>query len=124
MFRENLMSVREVERKYADLLRDVETNEFYTKVDLTNRVNCYRCKSCGGITKTIDIHSGVTPFIFECMFCKGDAYSTFYTDIAIAAKPSFEWYRPSLEETLKLRKEPMTLDHVLQGGLISRPLNY
>jgi hypothetical protein len=121
-YNETILSVREVERQYAALLRDVETKDFY-KINLSNRVNCYRCQHCGVITKTIDIHAGVTPFIFECMCCGKDAYSTFYTDIAIKIKPSFEWYRPTLEECLKLRKKPYTLDHVLKGGLLSRKIN-
>jgi hypothetical protein len=116
-----LMSQRELTRKYNALIKDVETKEFY-KIDLTNRVNCYRCQSCGCITKTKDIHAGVTPFIFNCQFCGKEAYSSFYNDIAPLIKPSFEWYRPTLEETMKMRSKINTLDHILQGGLLSRKI--
>jgi hypothetical protein len=33
--------------------------------------------------------------------------------------PALEWYRPTGDELASLR--PATLDHVAQGGLISRP---
>jgi hypothetical protein len=110
---------REVNKRYAKLINDVETSDFY-KIDLTNRVNCYRCQSCGQITKTKDVDAGVTPFIFNCMHCGKEAYSSFYKDIAPQIEPSFEWYRPSLYETLKLRKKINSIEHVLNGGLLSR----
>jgi hypothetical protein len=116
-----MTSVREVERKYKDLLHDVATKDFY-KIDLTNRVNCYRCQTCGLITKTKDIDAGVTPFIFSCEYCGKEAYSTFYKDIAPHRQPTVECYRPDINATLKLRKHPHTLDHVLQGGLLSRKI--
>lgn len=115
-----LESERSIRRKYAKLMEDVGTNDFY-KTDLTNRVNCYVCR-CGHITKTKDIAPGVTPFMFECELCKGTAQSTFYTDIAIHKQPTIEWYRPDIEETIKLRKSPGELDHVLRGGLLDRKI--
>ncbi len=116
-------SQREVERKYKKLLKDVATEEFYTKVDLTNRVNCYSCK-CGHITKTIDIDSGVTPFYFSCDKCGEMATSSFYKDIAPSQLPTHEWYRPTLKQVLKMRRIVWEglLDHVLQGGLDSRKI--
>lgn len=116
-----MMSQREVERKYNKLIDDVKTKDFY-KINLANRVNCYTCQSCRHITKTKDVDAGVTPFIFDCEKCNKEAYSSFYTDIAPHLKPTFEWYRPTLEETMKLRKNPNAIDHVLQGGLLSRKI--
>jgi len=114
-------SQREIERKYKALLHDVATNDFY-KVDLSNRVNCYMCQVCNLITKTIDVDSGVTPFIHTCEHCGNIAHSSFYQDIAPNLKPTQEWFRPSLKEVLKMRKKPGLLDHILQGGLDVRKI--
>ena len=110
-----MQSRREIKRKYNKLLKDVETNEFY-KIDLTNRVNCYVC-SCGHITKTKDVDAGVTPFMHTCEKCGQMARSTFYEDIVPEQQPTEEWYRPTLKEVLKMRKNEGMLDHILQGGL-------
>ncbi len=115
-----MLSQREVARKYNALINDVKTKDFY-KIDLTNRVNCYTCQTCGHITKTKDVDSGVTPFMFGCEKCSQTAYSSFYKDIAPHLTPTVEWYRPSLAEVQKMRsKNSGALDHVLQGGLLSR----
>lgn len=114
------LSQRETEKKYNKLMKSVQEDEFF-KTDLTNRVNCYRCQ-CGHITKTKDIDPGVTPMMFNCEKCQKTASSTFYTDIAPEQKPTIEWYRPSLKEVLKLRNRPHFLDHIFNGGLLSRPI--
>ena len=111
-----MISQREVERKYSQLVKDVQTKEFYTNVDLSNSVNCYICK-CGHITKTKNVDSGVTPFMFSCEKCGGTATSTFFKDIAPEQQPTFEWYRPTLKQVLKMRKDEGMLEHVLLGGL-------
>ena len=54
------MTRKETETRYAKLLHDVKTNDYY-KVDLTNSVNCYVCSNCGNTIKTKDIQAGVTP---------------------------------------------------------------
>jgi len=110
-----------VKRKYEKLLNDVATQDYYKK-DLTNRVNCYVCKTCGHVTKTKDIDAGATPMIINCEQCSKDANSMFYNDVAPAKIPTIEWYRPSLKETLRLRKKPAYLEHVLSGGLLSRKI--
>lgn len=113
-----MLSQREVTKKYAALMKDVETKDFY-KIDLTKRVNCYTCQSCQHVTKTKDVHAGVTPFMFECEKCGKVAYSSFYNDIRPGLQPTFEWYRPDLNEVLKGRNKGW-IEHVLQGGLLSR----
>lgn len=113
-------SQRSVERKYQKLMEDVATKDYY-KIDLTNRVNCYVC-SCGRITKTKDVDAGVTPFMFNCEKCGGEARSTFYKDIAPDQQPTIEWYRPTLKQVLKMRNKPGMLDHILQGGLDDRKI--
>lgn len=114
-------SQKRVEKKYNKLLKELETNTFYS-MDLTNRINCYVC-DCGHITKTIDIDAGITPFIFTCEKCGEIARSTFYNDIVPDQEPTFEWYRPNLKETIKMRKKPDILEHVLSGGLHFRLIN-
>lgn len=113
--REPMVSQREIERKYSKLLKDVESNDFY-KVDLTNRINCYVC-SCKHITKTKDVDAGVTPFMINCESCGQSAHSTFFKDIVPDKPHTWEWYRPSLNQVLKMRKNEWMLDHVLMGGL-------
>lgn len=120
MEKEPIVSQREVQRKYEKLMHDVATSDYY-KVDLTNRVNCYRC-GCGHVTKTKDIDPGVTPMSINCESCNSSAYSSFYSDVAHFQKPTQEWYRPTLSECLKMRNKPAVLDHVLMGGLMKRPI--
>lgn len=116
-------SQREVTKKYNQLLQDVAKKDFY-KIDLTNRVNCYKCNSfkCGHITKTRDIAAGVTPMFFECGMCGGQTTSTMYKDIAPDQEATFVWDRPTLAETMKFRKKPGLLNHILKGGLVVRKL--
>jgi hypothetical protein len=116
-----MKSQREIERKYNNLLNDVKTKDFY-KTDLTNRVNCYTCQSCDHITKTKDIDSGVIPFMFRCEECGEIAYSSFFKDIAPNQKPTFEWYRPTLKQVLKMRKNEGQLEHIFNGGLDYRKI--
>ena len=116
-----MISQREVERKYLKLTEEVKTKKFYTDVDLSNRVNCYVCK-CGHITKTKDIDAGVTPFMFSCEECGETATSTFFKDIVPEQKPTIEWYRPTLKQVLKMRKDEGLLEHILLGGLDYRSI--
>lgn len=128
-----------VERKYAQLIKDVKTKEFYTSINLENRVNCYQCAGtpgissasgfsipgrpgCGHITKTRDIDPGVTPMFHACEKCGGRTTSSMYQDIAPTQQPTQEWYRPSLKQVLKMRKNPGMLQHVLAGGLDCRKI--
>jgi hypothetical protein len=115
-----MKSQREIERRYNSLLKEIETSDFY-KVNLENRVNCYVCK-CGHITKTKDVDSGVTPFIHECEKCGENARSTFYQDIVPNKEHTGEWFRPSLKQVLKMRKNESMLEHILQGGLYFRKI--
>ena len=86
-------------------------------------VNCYYC-DCGHATKTIDIHAGVTPFMFRCEKCSLLARSSFYKDIAPGTEPTIEFYRPGEDELLIIkRKDRLTYDHICDGGLISRKIN-
>ena len=112
-----MMSVRECTRKYNEMLKMHKA-----KVE-PNRVNCYRCDRCGSITKTIDVDDGVTPYSYTCEYC-GNPYaiSTMYHDVSPKQKPTQEWYRPTLKDCLKWRKNPSMLEHILNGGLDVRPI--
>ena len=113
----SMMSVRECTRRYNEMSKTYEA-----KAE-PNRVNCYQCDKCGSITKTIDVDDGVTPFYYQCEHCKNPvARSTMYYDIAPNQKPTQEWYRPTLKEVLKLRKNPSMLEYILNGGLDVRPI--
>lgn len=117
------MNKGEVEERYKKLLEEVKTLDFYTKVDLANRLNVYICDNKHR-TITKDIDSGVTPFIIDCPVCNRDAKSVFYRieeGYKKTLKPQFEWYRPTLEELLKI-DHIGTRDHVLQGGLLKREI--
>ena len=116
------MTKKQLIKRYNQLMIDVETNSYYTDIDLTNRVNCYVC-GCGNVIKTKDIDAGCTPFMILCDKCNEFAKSTFYKDIKPNIEPQYEWYRPTLEEILKLRKkEPELIEHILRGGLDYRKI--
>src|SRR5690606_33264246 len=103
----------DIEIKYLQLMEDIKTNNYY-KIDLTNRTNVYTCKN-GHLTKTRDVDPGVTPFFHSCKTCREIAKSSFYADTHPELKAIQEWYRPSLEEVLKM-SDGMR-EHVLSGGL-------
>ncbi len=114
------MTNKQIALRYAALIKEVATVDFY-KVDLTNRVNCYTCDVCNRITKTIDRDAGVTPMFHACENCRHPrARSSFYSDISPHLNPSQEWYRPTLDEVLKMKNESALVEHVLSGGLLVR----
>lgn len=118
-----MISQREVQKNYQKLMIDVQTDDYY-KTDLASKVNCYSCTNCGHVTKTKDVDAGCTPMVIKCESCKaGNARSHFYEDVAPEKEVTQEWYRPSLQETLKLRgKKSQLLEHVLNGGLLLRKI--
>ena len=113
-----MISQREVKRQYAKLMFDVENDPYY-KGDVTKRVNTYSCTRCKHETQTREIDAGCTAMSIQCK-CGGIARSHFYVEISPDKEPEKEWYRPSLEETIKLRNKPHILEHVLKGGLLIR----
>lgn len=90
----------------------------------SDRINGYRCQTCGYLTVTIDVDQGVTPFMIDCpggaRSCGAVAVSLGYPkDIPPHwAEPKYEWYRPSL--AWARRKGPDMLNHVQRGGLVFR----
>lgn len=112
--REPMQSQRSIERAYKKL--DIKLAD-------KNRINCYTCSHCGVITKTIDIHEGVTPMFNICVSCGGRSVSSWYRDIAPDQEPTHEWFVPTLKELLKYRSNPAMIDHILKGGLELRKIN-
>lgn len=118
------LTVKLITEKYNSLLQDVEKNDYYTRIDLANRVNCYLCPSCKDVTKTKDVDRGVTPAMISCSWCGDVSHSTFYKDIAPYRLHTKEWYRPSLEEVLEMAaSKDNTVEHILMGGLIMREVS-
>ncbi|HUD74796.1 MAG TPA: hypothetical protein VMQ76_06965 [Terracidiphilus sp.] len=104
------------------------------KVDIPGtfitRENVYTCQKCGGLTVTVDIDEGVTPFMIGCRAsgnetdCNGDAYSAFYPKgprPPHIPKPSWEWYKPSDKEVNSFPES--WRDHYRKGGLHLRKIS-
>lgn len=91
---------------------------------LVGRQNPYVCKECGGVTNTIHVNDGVTPFMLDCRAtdgCKGMATSSFYPRGPRPARipaPTWEWYTPGADQPLKNGERY----HVEQGGVLLRAL--
>lgn len=111
--REPMMSQRDIERKYKKL--EIKPAD-------PDRINCYVCSKCGCITKTIDIHYGVTPMFNSCTSCGSQSTSTWYRDIAPDQEPTHEWFVPTLKEIMKYRNNPSMIDHIFNGGLDFRKI--
>ena len=111
---------REITKRYEKMLKEVD------KVDINDnsgRVNCYKCNSCGKITKTIERCKGNTPFGIICPHCGEDAMSTFYQDVAPDKPIEYEWVRPTLDDCLELAESPFQLNFILSDyGLVRRKI--
>ena len=85
---------------------------------MKGQLNVYTCKKCGGQITTIDRDEGTAFFSIGCkatIECDGMMYSSFYR-VDQTMKPSWEWYKPTEAETLKL---PVGLQHHAKlGGLL------
>jgi hypothetical protein len=108
------MNKKKIEKAYNQMLLNVE--KISMDID-RSRINCYVCPA-GHITKTVEIDKGVTPFMILCPYCDKMAQSTFYKEVAPDHIPRYEWYRPSLEETLK--ESASSRQYILDGGLYHR----
>jgi hypothetical protein len=90
--------------------------------------NVYTCGKCGGMTVTIDLDEGVTPFMIDCRAagkegdCDGMARSACYPSgprPSYVPAPAWEWYKPGPDELKKV--SPGLKDHAKRGGLFIRP---
>jgi hypothetical protein len=89
----------------------------------THRVgvhNVYVCHACAVNTVTVDRAKGTTPSALACPQCGNVALSSGYPRAASTLDPTFEWYRPELDEFLGLAPDHRA--HVLNGGLLIRPI--
>lgn len=107
--------------QYDQLLKEVETDEFYTRISLDKRYNRYFCNSCGKYTTTQDVDRGVTYAMIGCHHCSGIAHSQFYRVPSEKITPDYEWYRPTYEEFITLSESDQ--EHILKGGLMMRKVN-
>ncbi|MCK5316293.1 MAG: hypothetical protein KAJ55_00185 [Anaerolineales bacterium] len=91
---------------------------------MSERVNIYDCRECGGQTVTVDRVAGVTPFMLGCRVCgKGIAYSRRYQVPEDHKEPTHEWYKPTKAQAKRQeRKHPGSLHHWEQGGLSIRAI--
>ena len=110
---------KDITKRYKAMLRELPTAEID---DNTGKVNCYRCDKCHNVTKTIEREKGSTPMGIICPVCGDNAFSTFYQDIAPDKEPTFEWVRPTLEETLEMHNTPIQCNFVLAGGLVRKEI--
>lgn len=82
------------------------------------KVNLYVCgnRKCVRIHTTINLNSGVTPFIITCRSCGESARSSFYLVPRGAVTCNFAWYRPTHEEFKRMDADMQ--EHVLMSGLV------
>lgn len=109
------MTKKQIEKRYNKLIDDIESMSIY---DGRGTVDRYECKKCGAIIHTTYAEKGVTPFSIGCRMSGYAAYS-FRTFDKATVPPSVKvlnWYRPSLEATLKMSEGE--IEHILNGGLI------
>ena len=113
------MTKKHIKTKYSSMLASIEQNK-ESMAEKKGMVNCYTCESCGHVQKLMYADTGVTPFIISCNVCtSGHSKSSFLRDTRPFVIAEQEWFRPSLEETLKLKSD-WELEHVLNGGLLRR----
>lgn len=109
------MKREDIEKKYNELVNTIEAKIMY---DGREKVDRYTCEDCGHIIYTTYRDKGVTPFTVRCNRCGGTKYHDKTYDKK--SVPDYvlviDWYRPTLEDTLKMSDG--MIDHVLNGGLI------
>lgn len=109
------MGRKEIEKEYCKLTKEIESMCIY---DGRNTVDRYVCEKCGGLLHTTYQDKGVTPFVITCPMCGGmmSHTQTFRKEIVPESVEIKNWFRPTLEQTLKMSDG--TIEHILNGGLI------
>lgn len=109
------MKKEDIEKKYNELVNTIEPKLMY---DGRGKVDRYTCEDCGHSIYTTYRDKGVTPFTIKCKKCGGTKYhdKTYDKKNVPGYVLVMDWYRPTLEKTLKMSDE--MIDHVLNGGLI------
>lgn len=92
--------------------REVAQKEFHMPSvpgPFVGKRNVYQCQKCRGHIVTVDVDSGVTPFMIRCRAnfpstCDGDMESAFYR-VSQDLIPQYGWFRnPDGGEQLTLRR--------------------
>lgn len=109
------MNRGQIEKRYNGLVNGIEEKKMY---DGRNTVDRYVCDTCGYMIHTTYRDKGVTPFTMPCTRCGGTMYhtKTFDKKTVPTYVPVFDWYRPTLEQTLKM--SDAMIEHILAGGLV------
>lgn len=105
---------RDIQKRYKRI-----TKEYKGDAD---EVFCYTCDNCGQTIKVRQKDKGIAPMGIACPFCNGDALNA--VDTARNIPVTHEWYRPSLDEVMKMAEEGrmFMLNFVLSGGLVRRKI--
>lgn len=81
------------------------------------KVNRYVCEQCRAVHGTINLNTGVTPFLIGCKSdCGGMAQSSMYRLPAGETSCGWAWYRPIPDEFRRITVDEQ--EHILAGGLI------
>lgn len=109
------MEREDIEKKYNELVKSIESKIMY---DGRGKVDRYTCDTCGHIIYTTYRDKGVTPFTIRCTRCGGTKYhdKTYDKKTVPGYVNVMDWYRPTLEQTLKMPDR--VIEHILNGGLI------
>jgi ribosomal protein L40E len=109
------MNKEQIKKEYNKLVSEIEEKKMY---DGRNTVDRYICKRCGAHLYTTYIDKGVTPFTIQCRKCSLGTMmhdKTFRKETVPPYVVVLGWYRPTLEQSLKM--SDAAIHHVLQGGL-------
>ena len=109
------MNKEQIEKQYSKLVSGIEEMKMY---DGRGTVDRYICDTCGCMMHTTYKDKGVTPFTMRCPKCGGTMYHkrTFIKETVPDWVEVKNWYRPTLEQTLR-EKQPI-IEHILKGGLL------
>ena len=105
-------------KKERPFILPKKVQEWLIKHSSINKLNAYHCPE-GHHMVTIDLVTGVTPFIVPCYICGKEAISDMYKvpEGLTEEHITHEWYRPKTYAEI----EKHELEHCKQGGLLLRP---
>ena len=96
-------------------MQEPEAEQSATDTKPDGRTNIYVCPFCAAHTVTVDLESGVTPYVISCEQCKAPATSTFYR-LPTTETATLAWRKPTAEELAFV--SPATREHARRGGLL------
>lgn len=109
------MKKEDIGERYRELVEGIENARMY---DGRGTVDRYVCEDCQNIIFTTYRDKGVTPFTMKCRRCGGTMChdKTYRKNDVPNYVLVFEWYRPTIDEVLKM-SDGMAA-HILSGGLL------